>query len=224
MAVSKPYRRNVRQFTNGSYSESGKWMYILHPKFAQDPDKYVRGFLLLLKDVQELFDYVEPSDQNLRTHSFRIHELLLRSCVEVEANCKAILSENGYSKSSDWNMADYRKINTTHRLSSYKVKVPYWTGAQNIRSPFFAWDSIDITRAGDPNVRRLLAVHSLPWRGMNRRLIVQFDPDEPSMSAPTFAEPDQGPLAGGRKVNARHDLTLGLWRRDCEISRGFPRW
>ncbi|EDV2239335.1 hypothetical protein HB86_005318, partial [Salmonella enterica subsp. enterica serovar Typhimurium] len=54
-------------------------------------------------------------------------------------------------------------------------------------------------------------------------LIVQFDPDEPSMSAPTFAEPDQGPLAGGRKVNARHDLTLGLWRRDCEISRGFPR-
>ncbi len=80
-----------------------------------------------------------------------------------------------------------------------------------------------ISRAGDPNVRRLLAVHSLPWRGMNRRLIVQFDPDEPSMSAPTFAEPDQGPLAGGRKVNARHDLTLGLWRRDCEISRGFPR-
>src|SRR5690606_40886229 len=76
-------------------------------------------------------------------------------------------------------------------------------------------------RAGDPNVRRLLAVHSLPRRGMNRRLIVQFDPDEPSMSAPTFAEPDQGPLAGGRKVNARHDLTLGLWRRDCEISRGF---
>ncbi len=62
-----------------------------------------------------------------------------------------------------------------------------------------------------------------PGGGMNRRLIVQFDPDEPSMSAPTFAEPDQGPLAGGRKVNARHDLTLGLWRRDCEISRGFPR-
>ncbi|MBW9995739.1 hypothetical protein FJC71_23585, partial [Escherichia coli] len=48
-----------------------------------------------------------------------------------------------------------------------------------------------------------------------------------SLSPPTIcnsaAEPDQGPLAGGRKVNARHDLTLGLWRRDCEISRGFPR-
>ncbi|RLW86961.1 hypothetical protein EAI69_23890, partial [Escherichia coli] len=54
---------------------------------------------------------------------------------------------------------------------------------------------------------------------MNRRLIVQFDPDEPSMSAPTFAEPDQGPLAGGRKVNARHDLTLGLWRRDGTVAK-----
>ncbi len=33
-------------------------------------------------------------------------------------------------------------------------------------------------------------------RGMNRRLIVQFDPDEPSMSAPTFAEPDPGSASG----------------------------
>ncbi|MBE0099603.1 hypothetical protein FOT41_24185 [Citrobacter freundii] len=58
---------------------------------------------------------------------------------------------------------------------------------------------------------------------MNRRLIVSLSSTSPAWSAPTFAEPDQGPLAGGRKVNARHDLTLGLWRRDCEISRGFPR-
>ncbi|MBE0050902.1 hypothetical protein FOT47_18545, partial [Citrobacter freundii] len=38
---------------------------------------------------------------------------------------------------------------------------------------------------------------------MNRRLIVQFDPDEPSMSAPTFAEPDQGPKKNhGEAVDA----------------------
>ena len=82
---------------------------------------------------------------------------------------------------------------------------------------------VDITRAGDPNVPEAPRCPFAPRRGMNRRLIVQFDPDEPSVSAPTFAEPDQGPLASNRKVNARHDLTLGLWRRDCEISRGFPR-
>jgi hypothetical protein len=37
----------------------------------------------------EAVDYVEPADQNLNTYSFRIHELLMRACIEVEANCKA---------------------------------------------------------------------------------------------------------------------------------------
>ncbi|BBU87665.1 hypothetical protein EIMP300_90650 [Escherichia coli] len=66
---------------------------------------------------------------------------------------------------------------------------------------------VDITRAGDPNVRRLLAVHSLPWRGMNRRLIVQFDPDEPSMSAParSGAGLKKNPIPGSRMSGSAFD-------------------
>ena len=114
---------------------------MVHPKFAQSPEHYVRAFLLLLKDLQELFDYVEPADKNLACYSFRIHALLLRTCVEVEANCKAILRENGYSKTGDWNMGDYKKIEKTHFLSPYEVKVPNWTGTSSSRSPFSAWAS-----------------------------------------------------------------------------------
>ena len=105
--------------------------------------------MLLLKDLQELFDYVEPADENLVCYSYRIHALLLRACVEVEANCKAILKENGYSKRNkkgedvDMNMGDYKKINTTHRLSSYQVKIPYWNGAKDLRSPFSNWSTGD---------------------------------------------------------------------------------
>jgi len=88
--------------------------------------------------LQELFDYVEPADTNLNSYSYRIHALLLRASVEVEANCKAILTENGYVK-EQMTMADYKKINVTHRLSSYQVKVPHWTGTQGLRSPFAAW-------------------------------------------------------------------------------------
>ena len=113
----------------------------MHPKFAQSPDHYVRAFLILLKDVQDLFDYVEPADKNLVCYSYRIHALLLRACVEVEANCKAILKENGYSKPGDWKMGDYKKIEKTHLLSSYKILVPNWTGAKGMRSPFSAWSS-----------------------------------------------------------------------------------
>jgi hypothetical protein len=144
MPVNRPYRRTCRQFVDGNYTEGGRWQYMIHPKFAESPEHYVRSFLLLLKDLQDLFDFVEPADENLSCYSYRIQALLLRACIDVEANCKAILKENGYERKDKFgkdtmNMADYKKINVTHRLSSYQVKVPYWGGTKNIRSPFSAW-------------------------------------------------------------------------------------
>jgi hypothetical protein len=141
MPVNRPYRRTCRQFVDGSYAEGGRWQYIVHPKFSQSPDHYVRAFLILLKDVQELFDYIEPADKNLVCYSYRIHSLLLRACVEVEANCKAILQENGYGRVGDWNMTDYKKIEKTHFLSSYEVKIPHWTGSSATRTPFATWST-----------------------------------------------------------------------------------
>ena len=93
MPVSRPYRRTCRLFSDGNYSWSGRLAYIRHPKFAKAPEHYIRAFLLLLKDLYDLFDYVEPADNNIDCYSYRIHALLLRACVEVEANCKAILVE-----------------------------------------------------------------------------------------------------------------------------------
>ena len=147
MPVNRPCRRTCRQFVDVKYAEGGSFKYIIHPKFAQEPGHYIRAFLLLLKDLQELFDYIEPADSNQTCYSYRIHALLLRACVEVEANCKAILKENGYTKKDkkgkegDMNMDDYKKINTSHLLSSYQVKIPYWNGSKDIRSPFLAWSS-----------------------------------------------------------------------------------
>ncbi len=114
---------------------------MIDPRFAESPEHYVRAFLIILKDLQELFDYVEPADKNLACYSYRIHGLLLRACVEVEANCKAILKENGYNRSGDWNMDDYKKIVKTHLLSSYEITVPNWTGTKRNRSPFSNWSS-----------------------------------------------------------------------------------
>jgi hypothetical protein len=39
---------------------------------------------------------------------------------------------------------DYKKIDRSHRLSSYQVKLPFWHGEQNIRTPFKVW------AAGEP--------------------------------------------------------------------------
>ena len=142
MGIIRPYKRTCRQFTDGSYSNSAKYKYIYHPNFAKSPEQYVRAFLLIQKDLQNLFDYIEPSDINSVCYSYRIHELLLRTCVEVEANCKAILTENGYLKSGDLNMTDYKKINKSHHLSSYEIKLPLWHGIKALRKPFEEWNTI----------------------------------------------------------------------------------
>lgn len=141
MTLTKPLRRTCRQFVDGDYGEGGRWQYILHPRFAESPVQYIRAFLLLQEDLHRLFQYVEPSDSNLNTFSFRIHELLLRTCVEVEANCKAILLENSYSRAGNWDMTDYKKIEDSHLVSSYKVKFPTWQGTMGTRAPFAAWST-----------------------------------------------------------------------------------
>ncbi len=140
MSISRPYRRTCRQLADGSYANSGHGKYVEHAKYAKVPEHYVRAFLLIQKDLIELFDYLEPAEQNLGSYSFRIHELLLRACIEVEANCKAILLENGYAKKSDdLTMNDYKKIDASHKLSEYSIRMPIWTGAHGTRKPFSGW-------------------------------------------------------------------------------------
>jgi hypothetical protein len=52
--VKRPYHRTARAFANGTYT-GGDQSYVLHHKFAQDADMYLRSFLLIQKDLQELF-------------------------------------------------------------------------------------------------------------------------------------------------------------------------
>ena len=117
-----------------------------HPKFCTEPEHYIRAYEIIQKDLIEIFDYIEPDEANLGTYSFRIHELFMRACIEVEANFKAILNENGYAKPGNWNIVDYRKIETSHFLSLYEVKLPVWRSGTKILRPFRDW-----TMNGQPN-------------------------------------------------------------------------
>ncbi len=162
MSITTPYYRNCRQFIDGSYSNSGQSLYILDPLYAIEPEQHIRIFLLILKDFKSLSYYIEPSDKNLMCHSLRIHELLMRSCVEVESNCKAILNAHGYTEKQNrngdlvrMNMSDYNKLEVTHHLSAYQIKVPYWKGVKGLREPFKCWS--DTTR---PNPAWYEAYHA----------------------------------------------------------------
>jgi len=142
MAVNKPYYLTVRQYKDGQYADSGKAYYIKRPDYSTKPANYIRAFFLLQKDLLELFNYIEPSDTALKVYSFRIQELFIRTCIEIEANFKAIFAMHTYSKKAkDLTIKDYYLIDKTHYLSRYSAKLPYWS--ENLmtanRTPFKSW-------------------------------------------------------------------------------------
>lgn len=141
MTVARPFHRTCRPFSDGTYGGSGGWIYIRHPSYAKEPRHYIQAFLLLQNDLIGLFEYIEPAESNLQTYSHRVQQLLMRTCVEVEANFTAILLENGYAKKGHGNLSmhDYKLINRSHRLSSYEARLPLWRGPQRILRPFAPW-------------------------------------------------------------------------------------
>jgi hypothetical protein len=136
------HRPVSRDLPNAGFSS---WAYIRDPAYAKIPGHYTLAYLLIENDLNRLFEYVEPSDTSLATFSFRIHELLMRACIEVEANCKSILTENKYTPAMDrfgqpiMNMSIYRRIERSHHLSSYEVGLPSWNGGRKVLRPFAAW-------------------------------------------------------------------------------------
>jgi hypothetical protein len=148
MPISKPYHRNFRKMVDGPNSGYSGWAYVVDRDYASAPEHYVRAFLLIQGDLQRLFEFIEPADLNLDTFSFRIHELFMRSCIEVEANFKAILKENNFNPidrhgsprpENTWNIHDYKKVNVTHHLATYKAHIPIWDGLTSIYEPFKEW-------------------------------------------------------------------------------------
>jgi hypothetical protein len=144
MAIQFPYKRTVRPFADGEYDPSnGLMSFVRTPSYSSDARPYIRGFLVLQREMRNLFEFIHPSDSNLVTYSEHIGILLVRACFEVETNMKAILRENGYASSNNWTMNDYKKIEGSHRLSEYEVLLPEWIGAQNTLRPFASWQNSD---------------------------------------------------------------------------------
>lgn len=150
MSQSKPFHRNYRGFVESANSGYSQWAYIVDRDYAQAPEHYVRAFLLIQSDLQRIFEFIEPADTNLPAYSYRTHELLMRTCIEIEANFKAILKENMFNptdKNGDpipekrWNIHDYRRVNKTHHLSTYRVHIPIWEGKGAVCEPFKQWST-----------------------------------------------------------------------------------
>ena len=111
-----------------------------------DAQAYKRSFDILLNDFHKLSEFVEPSDFNCKTYSFRIYELILRICTEFESLCKELLIAEGSAKSpKDMNVNDYKKLEGSLVLESIKVSLTNWSPTNDFIQPFKNW-----TRATPP--------------------------------------------------------------------------
>lgn len=153
MSIVKPYFRIWRpvkgydwgkaKFPFGDDNEPKPTLdYLYDDRFANQQEKksLITSTRMILRDLNNLYDYIEPSDDNLSVYSHRIYELLLRTATEFESNSKGILKANGYSKpESDWCIKDYFKISRAARLNEYSLTFGRWATAHEFK-PFMEWN------------------------------------------------------------------------------------
>ncbi|MGE5403717.1 MAG: hypothetical protein ACM3PP_02140 [Candidatus Saccharibacteria bacterium] len=112
--------------------------YVLDSRYSDDMAQLCRAFGIIIKDLERLFEFVEPTNDNLDTYSHRTYELFLRTATEFETNCKRILLANGYKKKQP-SIVDYAKIDKASRLSDYEVVVTNWSITPKEYRPFVDW-------------------------------------------------------------------------------------
>lgn len=153
MPILKPYHRIWRPVKNYDWTHSVFLLddndnpkptldYLYDNRFANQEEKksLITATRMILRDLNNLYDFIEPSDDNLCVYSHRIYELLLRTATEFEANCKGILKANGYSKpENEWGVKDYFKISRAARLNEYSLTFERWETAHEFK-PFIEWN------------------------------------------------------------------------------------
>lgn len=120
MSLTKPYYRIARP-------KALIPNYVVDARYANDRLQLSRAYINIEKDLRDVFNFIEPCEENLSSFSFELYSLLLRACTEVELNCKEIMEANGATpQGKHFTMTDYKKIERSSHLSHYTVTYNNW--------------------------------------------------------------------------------------------------
>lgn len=147
MSLEKPYYRCYRPNIKNTNVE-----YLRDKRNVENPYDFIRKLEILYSQLEKIFEYVEPCENNKNTYSFQISSLMLDVCTTIEANFKAILKNNDYKMNSNLNIKNYFLVEKSHHLSSYEIKIPFWKPSKRIkrlhweyegliRTPFKNWEN-----------------------------------------------------------------------------------
>lgn len=74
------------------------------------------------RDIRVLFEYIYPSEENLKVFVDRVRNLLILCATEVDTQLKEVLKANGRTKKI-YNIGDFKDLDQLLGLSEYRVKL-----------------------------------------------------------------------------------------------------
>jgi hypothetical protein len=101
---------------------------------------YVGSFDLLVRDIKQVLEFVEPTDANAATYSHRLYAILLRICTDFESLARDLLIGQGCKKDiSKLNVNDYRTLEPRLQLERVKIDFLLWRPTPRRVLPFKGW-------------------------------------------------------------------------------------
>jgi len=92
---------------------------------------------LLTRDLERIFETVEPSACNMKAYGHRLRQHLIAACTEVEASWAAVLRANNYVRERP-TTADYVKLADPLHLREYGADFAFHRDLGTVR-PFAKW-------------------------------------------------------------------------------------
>lgn len=113
-------------------------------------DKVNESFValrILLRQLEELFETIDPTASNAKTYGHKIRHVLLLACMEVESSWTAVLRENGYTTTSGvYTTNDYVKLFKPLLLDGYELHLQSYSSYPAF-APYARWDAAKPTRS-----------------------------------------------------------------------------
>lgn len=96
---------------------------------------------MLNQELKKVLEYIEPVNGNADVYSFRICDLILRTCMEFETVCRDALSVvlQDPTPRHEMKIRDYLKLRDHYHLARYDVGVSFWRPQKIYVDPFGSW-------------------------------------------------------------------------------------
>ena len=114
------------------------WPFEETPYYAQILSAQ-RQFELLCDDLNEIFTFVEPTENNSAVYSHRLRNLLIVAATEFEAQCVGVLTANNVQPlGSFFNTRDYVRLLPIFQLEKYRFGLSMFSKYSAFK-PFEDW-------------------------------------------------------------------------------------